>query len=56
MLKILNNVYVMIALIVLATLCYMIGGSKGLGLLVLLGFICEIGFWVGLLKSNKKPD
>lgn len=52
----LQRFIVLTLLLVAAVLCYMAGSAKGIGILVGIGLLFELGFWLGLFNSPSRKS
>lgn len=48
-----KRVILLIALLMGALLCYQAGFATGIFVLVIVGMLLELGFWVGIFKWEK---
>jgi hypothetical protein len=44
------------ALLCLAMLFYFMGSAKGAIAFILMGFLLELGFWIGIFKTTKRKS
>ena len=48
-----KRVIMLIALLMGALICYQVGFATGIFVLVIVGMLLELGFWVGIFKWEK---